>query len=81
MVVEFTITVQSMPITTNVVSSNPDHDEVYLIQYYVIKFVNDLRQVGGFYLNLKTTTFGKNVLKKKVSNVEVITSKVVCLPT
>jgi len=49
MVVEFTITVQSMPITTNVVSSNPDHDEVYLVQYYVIKFVNDLRQVGGFY--------------------------------
>ena len=30
---------------------------------------------------MKTTTFGKNVLKKKVSNVEVITSKVVCLPT
>ena len=24
------------------------HDEVYLIQHYVIKFVSDLRQVGGF---------------------------------
>ena len=26
----------------------PDHGEVYSIQHYVIKFVNDLRQVGGF---------------------------------
>jgi hypothetical protein len=32
--------VQSVPITTKVVSSNPVH--------YVIKFVSDLRQVGGF---------------------------------
>ena len=23
-------------------------DEVFLIQHYVIKFVNDMRQVGGF---------------------------------
>ena len=40
--------VQSVPITTNVVSSNPAHGEVYSIQHYVIKFVSDLRQVGGF---------------------------------
>ena len=40
--------VQSVPITTNVVSSNPVHGEVYSIQHYVIKFVSDLRQVGGF---------------------------------
>jgi hypothetical protein len=39
---------QSVPITTNVVSSNPAHGEVYSIQHYVIKFVSDLRQVGGF---------------------------------
>ena len=39
---------QSVPITTNVVSSNPVHDEVYSIQHYVLKFVNDSRQVGGF---------------------------------
>jgi hypothetical protein len=38
---------QSMPITTNVVSSNPVYGKVYLIQHYVIKFVSDLRQVGG----------------------------------
>jgi hypothetical protein len=31
---------QLVPITTNVVSSNPTHGEVYLIQHYVIKFVH-----------------------------------------
>jgi hypothetical protein len=31
-----------------VVSSNPAQGEVYSIQHYVIKFVSDLRQVGGF---------------------------------
>ena len=35
---------QSVPITTNVVSSNP----ALAIQHYVIKFVSDLRQVGCF---------------------------------
>ena len=40
--------VQSVPITTKVVSLNPAHGEVYLIQHYVIKFVSELRQVGGF---------------------------------
>jgi hypothetical protein len=34
--------VQSMPITTKVVSSNPVHGKVYLIQHYVIKFISDL---------------------------------------
>jgi hypothetical protein len=29
-------------------SLNPDHGEVYLTQHYVIMFVSDLRQVGGF---------------------------------
>ena len=38
---------QSVPITNNVVSSNSAHGEVYSIQHYVIKFVSDLRQVGG----------------------------------
>jgi hypothetical protein len=40
--------VQSVPITTNVVSSNPDDGEVYSIQRYVIKFFNDLWQIVGF---------------------------------
>ena len=29
-------------------SSNPVHGKVYSIQHYVIKFVSDLQQVGGF---------------------------------
>ena len=48
MVVDIQLPVQSMPITTKVVSSNLAHGEVYSIQHYVIKFVSDLRQVGGF---------------------------------
>jgi hypothetical protein len=40
--------VQSVPITTKVVSSNLVYGEVYSIQHYVIKFVRDLRQIGGF---------------------------------
>jgi hypothetical protein len=42
--------VQSVPITTKVVSSNHVHGEVYSIKHYVIKFVRyfNLRQVGGF---------------------------------
>ena len=39
---------QSVPITTNIVSSNLVHGEVYSVQYYVIKFVSDLWQVGNF---------------------------------
>ena len=39
---------QSVPITTKVVSSNPVHGEVYSMQQYVIKFVSDLQQVSGF---------------------------------
>jgi CBS domain containing-hemolysin-like protein len=31
-----------LPITTDVVSSNPVHGEVYSIQHYIIKFVSDL---------------------------------------
>jgi hypothetical protein len=40
---------QSVPITTNVVSSN----STQAMQHYVIKFVSDLRQVGGFLLVLR----------------------------
>ena len=48
MVVGFTTTVRLVPITTKVVSSNPVHCEVYLIQHYVIKLVSNLRQASGF---------------------------------
>jgi hypothetical protein len=33
--------VQIVPFTTNGLSSNPVHGEVYAIQHYVIKFVSD----------------------------------------
>ena len=39
---------QSVPITSNVVSSNSANGEVYSIQHYVIKSVSDLWQVNGF---------------------------------
>ena len=45
MVVGLKLPMQSVPITINVVRLN----EVYTIQHYVIKFVSDLRQVGGFF--------------------------------
>jgi hypothetical protein len=48
MVVGIKLPVQSVPITTKVVSSNPVRGEVYSKKHYVIKFVSDLRQCGGF---------------------------------
>jgi hypothetical protein len=45
--------VQSVPITTKVLSSNPAHGGVYLIQQYVIRFVSYMRQVGGFHRVLR----------------------------
>ena len=36
-----------------VVSLFPTHGEVYSIQHYVIKFISDLRHVGGFLLVLQ----------------------------
>jgi hypothetical protein len=44
--------VQSVPITTETLSSNPTHGVVYSIQHFVIKFVSDLQlvfKVGGFW--------------------------------
>jgi len=51
--------VQSVPITTKVVSSNPVRGDVYPIQHYVIKFVSDLRQVGGFSPGTPVSTTNK----------------------
>jgi hypothetical protein len=47
MVIGFPLPMQSMHITTKVVSSNPVHGELYSIQRYVIKFVSNLWQVCG----------------------------------
>jgi hypothetical protein len=46
-----TIYMQSVPITTKVVSLNPTYDEVYSIQHYVIKFVICLWEVQVVPLN------------------------------
>jgi len=70
------LTMQSVPITTKVVSSNPAHGEVYSIQHYVIKFVSDLRQVGRFLRMLRfpppiklTATITKILLKLALNTV------------
>jgi hypothetical protein len=41
---------ESVLITTKVVSSNPAHDEVYLIRYNImwLKFVCDFGQISGY---------------------------------
>ena len=39
---------QSVPVTTKVVSFNPAHWDIYLMQHYMLKFVIVLHQVGGF---------------------------------
>jgi hypothetical protein len=63
---------QSVPITTSVVSSNPSHGEVYSIQHYVIKFVSHLQQVGGFLLIIMWPLHNQsycNISMKNGSNV------------
>jgi hypothetical protein len=52
-VVGVQLSVQSVPITNNVVSSNPVHGELNSLQHYVKQFVSDLQQVGGFLLVLR----------------------------
>jgi len=42
---------QSVPITTNAMSLNPDHGEAYSIQHYVIKFVSDRSVVFSGFLH------------------------------
>ena len=49
-----------MSITTNVVNSNPVHGEVYSIHRYVIKFVTDLLQGGGFCPVFSTNNSDRN---------------------
>ena len=59
---------QSVPITTKVVSLNLVHGEVYSIQHYVIKFVSDLRHVGGF---LRVLWFPPPIIKKKTDRYDI----------
>jgi hypothetical protein len=41
-ILDLQLPVQSVPITSKVVNSNPAHGEVHSIQLYVIKVVSDL---------------------------------------
>ena len=42
LLLDIQLPVQSVPIISKIVSSNPIHGEVYSIQHYLIKFVSDL---------------------------------------
>jgi hypothetical protein len=71
---------QSVPITTKVVSLNSVHGEVHSIQHYVIKFVSDLRQVGGFLWVLRflhqwngTSRYSWNIVESGVITITPIT--------
>ena len=48
MLIHLQLHVESVPITTKIMSSNSAHGEVYSIQHYVIMFVSGLRQVTWF---------------------------------
>ena len=61
MVVGFETTVQSVPITIRVGSSNPSHGEVYSI-HFMIMFVCDLQQVSGF---LQVLRFPPSMIYRK----------------
>ena len=55
---------QSIPITTNVVSSNP----AQAVQHYVIKFVSYLRQIGCIFWVLRFPHDITEILLKVVLN-------------
>jgi len=70
--------VQSVPITTNVVILNPAHGEVYSIQHYLIKFVSDLRQVGGVSPSTSVSSTNKTY-HHDVTEILVLTMVVWCI--
>jgi hypothetical protein len=65
--------VQSVAITTKVVSLNPAHGMVYSIQHYVIKFVSDLRQVSS--INKTNRHDITEILLKVALNIVTLTLK------
>jgi hypothetical protein len=68
---------QSVPITTKVVSLNLAHGEVYSIQHYVIKFVSDLQQICVFFrlltLFLSTNKTDRHDITEKLLKVVLST--------
>ena len=59
---------QSVPITTKVVSSNPVHGELYSIQHYVVKFVGDLR-LRWFSLDTPVSFINKNEQQAEIAEI------------
>jgi hypothetical protein len=63
-------------ITPKVVSSNHTHGEVYSIQHYVIKFINDLRQVSGFHRVFRfrrpITLIKSNIYVERLFDIEMV---------
>jgi hypothetical protein len=59
---------QSVPITTNFVNSNPVHGKVYSMQHDVIKFVSDLWQVSGFLRELQFPPPIKLIIRLSIKN-------------
>jgi len=60
---------QSVPITTKVVSLNPAHGEVYSIQLYVIKFVSELWQFSPVSYTKKTDDITELLLKVELNTI------------
>jgi len=61
---DLVLLVQSLSITTKVVSSIPTNGQVYSMQHYVIKFVSYSLQVGG--LSPDTTVSFTNKLDRHI---------------
>jgi hypothetical protein len=49
------------PGAANIVSSNPAHGEVYSTKHYVIKSVNDFRQVSGFLRDIPVSSTNQTI--------------------
>ena len=76
--------VQSVPITTKVVDSNPVHGEVYSIKHHVIKLVCDLPQVGSSQVSSTNKTDSHDItailLNVELSTITLtITLKIQCI--
>ena len=67
---------QTVPITTNVMSSNPAQ-EVYSIQHYVIKFVSDLQHISVFFRH----DIPENIVERCVNSITVTHNRVVICNT
>ena len=71
MVVGFTTTCAISGYPTNVVSSNPAQARYTRVQYYMIKFVSDLRQVGGTLVSSTNKNDLHNIAEIHLNDVKI----------